>query len=209
MDETIDILLGFKSLGFSKVITSPHVMSDYYRNTTDIILSGRDKVIEELEKRNIELEFDAVAEYYLDEYFEELVAKKDLLTFGDNYVLFELSFNAEPMALDRVIFDMQTLGYKPVLAHPERYAYYHDELEKYQRYIDKGVILQLNLNSLSGGYGPECKKTAQKLIQQNMIQMVGSDCHHMGHFQAIKLESSKSKALQELIDSGQLLNAKL
>ncbi len=209
MDETIGILQEFKKLGYKKVITTPHTMSDYYRNTTDIILSGRDKVREELMLRGIDLEFDAASEYYLDEQFEERIAKKDILTFGDNYVLFELSFLAEPMALNRVIFELQSAGYKPVLAHPERYPYFYPDFEKYHSFLDKGVILQLNINSLSGGYSPASKKIAQRMIAENMIQFLGSDCHHMGHVNAIKIESSKMIALKELIDSGRLLNDRL
>ena len=209
MDETINLLLEFKKLGYRKVITTPHTMSDYYRNTSSIILSGRDKVREELVRRGIDLEFDAASEYFLDEHFEELIAKKDLLTFGNNYVLFELSFVQEPMALSRVIFELQTAGYRPVLAHPERYPYFNTEFEKYHSFLDKGVILQLNLNSISGGYTPSSKKIAHRLIAENMIQIVGSDCHHMGHMNGIKMEASKMIALKELIDSDRLLNSSL
>jgi protein-tyrosine phosphatase len=209
LHESIAILEGFKDLGYQKIITTPHVMSDFYRNSSSTILRGRDIVKEELLRKNIDLDFEVAAEYYLDEHFEELLAKKDLLTFGDNHVLFELSFHTEPMALNRVIFEMQTKGYHPVLAHPERYPYYNEDFEKYHSFVDKGVILQLNINSLSGGYSPMNKKVAKRLVEENMIELLGSDCHHSGHLNAIRMESSRSITLKTLLDSGKLINDKL
>lgn len=208
MEDSIGMLKKFADLGYRKVITSPHVMSDYYRNSSSTILEGRDKVREELRKREIPIAFDAVAEYYLDEHFEELIKKKDLLTFGDNYVLFELSFLNEPMMAKRVIFELQMAGYKAVLAHPERYEYY-TSVEELESYVDRGVYLQMNTTSIAGFYSPTSKKMAQKLIEKNLISFIGSDCHHMGHLQCIANESRYYIDVKTLIDSGELMNDQL
>ncbi|MFN9798672.1 MAG: tyrosine-protein phosphatase, partial [Bacteroidota bacterium] len=118
MDETMFLLRAMKDLGYRKVITTPHIYTDLYPNTAERILSGLVKVREQIAADGLEIEIEAAAEYFLDEHFEALIEKKELLTFGNNYVLFELGFMQEPPTLPRAIFNMHLQGYKPVLAHP-------------------------------------------------------------------------------------------
>ena len=208
MEESLELLREMKALGFSKVITTPHVMSDYYRNTPEIIISGRDGLRKAAEAEGIEIEIDCAAEYYLDADLMGKIKAKELLTFGDNYVLFELPFLSEPPNLAEVVFEMQLAGYKPVLAHPERYAFWHMQFDKCQQIFDKGVILQLNINSVTGHYSPEVKAISKKLIDAQLIGLLGSDCHHIRHVGLMK-QACKHQPLHQLIHSGQLLNAKL
>lgn len=162
LQDSIEMIKEFKEMGYEKLVTTPHIMSDYYKNTPEIILSGLDKVREEIGKQGLNFEINAAAEYYLDEYFMSKIKAKDLLTFGDNYVLFELPFVAEPHSLSEVIFELQMAGYKPVLAHPERYMYWFKEFEeKIEDLKNKGALLQLNLLSLTGHYSPEVKKSCR------------------------------------------------
>ena len=205
METTLELIRGMKDFGFQKLITTPHVMSDYYKNTPEIILGKLDEVRNALAREGIDIEIDAAAEYYLDTEFLELVKQKDLLTFGDNYVLFELPFLAEPPNLKKAIFELRLAGYRPVLAHPERYSYFHVQFEMYQEMLDNDVILQLNLNSLSGHYSPEVRKVSEAMIDQGMIRMVGSDCHHRGH-QELMRHVQKLPRLHELVNGGGLLN---
>ena len=208
MDHSMELISAMSEMGYSKVITTPHVMSDFYRNTPDMIRSGLDAVREELVKRQGNIEIDCAAENYLDAELMDKVKKKELLTFGDNYVLFELPFISEPPNTTDIIFEMQLAGYKPVLAHPERYAFYHRQFEKYTEYADKGVLLQLNMNSLTGHYSPEVKKIAERMVDENLISLIGSDCHHYGHIQLLE-QASKGEAMHKLLDSGKLINTSL
>lgn len=185
LEQSIEIIRAFKELGYKKIITTPHIMSDYYKNTPDIILNGLEKVKNELTKNQIEIEVEAAAEYYLDENFEEKIKTKKLLSFGKNYVLFELSMFSEPPNLANVIFELQVAGYTPVLAHPERYPYWHKSINKYDELRSKGILLQLNLLSLTGAYSAEVKKTAQKLISNQWIDFCGSDAHNKFHLQLL------------------------
>ena len=118
METTINLLQEMKKLGFSKVITSPHVMSDFYKNSSEKILTGLANVRAELKVQNIDIEIDAVAEYYVDYDFEQNIGKERFLTFGTNYLLVELSFVEIPKNLFDIIFKLQLEGYKVVLAHP-------------------------------------------------------------------------------------------
>ncbi len=208
LDASIELICAMRDLGYRKVVTTPHAMSDGYKNTPEIILGGLEKVRRELEARNIPMEIDAAAEYYLDHELEQRVMNGTVLTFGNKLLLFELPFISEPAILATVIFSMQTQGYKPVLAHPERYQFWHTEFEKFESLKDRGVLFQLNTIALMGAYGPATKKIAEKIIDAGWYELVGSDCHSMNHVEALKATLTEPY-LHKLIASGKLINATL
>lgn len=208
MEDSITLIRAMHELGYSKVITTPHVMADGFRNTPEIILQGVTRVQEELKAQGVPVEIQASAEYYMDHEFDRLVREKRVIPFGDNFVLFELPFIAEPAILLTVIFQLQTQGYRPVLAHPERYQFWHTDLTKYENLKERGVLFQLNIMALMGAYGPGARKVAEKLVDNGWYELVGSDCHSMNHIEAIKATLSEPY-LHKLLASGKLLNARL
>ncbi len=208
MEDSIGLIRSFAELGYKKVITTPHIMSDHFRNTPERILGGLEKVRAELKAQNMSIQIDAAAEYYLDYEFEKKIDEKNLLTFGSNYVLFELSFLNPPDNFTAIVFKLITSGYKPILAHPERYGYWQNNFEKYEEIPGKGVLLQVNIGSLTGHYGPGAKKIAEQLIDKNMVSFLGSDCHHTGHVNLMK-EARFEKFMHKLLASGRLLNPSL
>lgn len=208
LEQSIELISAMHELGYSKVITTPHIMADGFKNTPEIILGGLETVRRELLVKGIPVEIDAAAEYYLDHELDKLVKEKRVLTFGDNYLLFELPFLSEPMMLLSVVFEMQSAGYRPVLAHPERYQYWHTDPGTMEKLKDRGVLFQLNTIALMGGYGPGVKKAAEKIIDNGWYELLGSDCHRMDHVQAIRATLTEPY-LHKLIGSGKLLNAKL
>lgn len=208
MDQSMELLVAMAELGYKKVVTTPHNMADGYKNSPEIILGGLERVRDEAARRGIAIEIDAAAEYYLDHELEQKVAEKKVLTFGDNYLLFELPFISEPAVMLSVIFQMQTAGYRPVLAHPERYAFWHNDFTKYERLKERGVLFQLNTIALAGAYGPQAKQIAERLIDAGHYELIGSDCHSMNHVQAIKNTLARPY-LHKLIASGKLLNSTL
>ncbi|MBI4947894.1 MAG: capsular biosynthesis protein [Bacteroidetes bacterium] len=209
MEDSVALIREFYNLGYKKVITTPHILSDGYKNTPEIILGGLEKVRVALKHENIPIQIEAAAEYYIDFDFDRKLEQEKLLTFGKNYLLFEVSYLNPPDNLETIIFKLQMSGYKPVLAHPERYNFWHNKFEKYESLKEKGVLLQMNINSLTGYYGDETKKISEQLIEKNMIDFLGSDCHRMDHVNLIKGEAVYEKALQKLIESGKLLNSTL
>ena len=206
IDTTIRLVLEMKKLGFRKLITSPHVMSDAYDNSSEKILQGLNFVRNELKIRNIDIEIDAAAEYYIDYNFEQKIGKEMFLTFGENYLLVELSFVDAPKNLFDIIFKLQLEGYKVVLAHPERYHYF--QVKDYQDLTQRGVFLQINLLSLIGYYSKEVQDKAENLIANNMVRFIGSDCHNMRHVELYK-KCQTRRAWHNLHNSGKLLNSTL
>lgn len=208
MEDSLAMLRRFESMGYKKVITTPHVMIDYYRNTPEIILGGLESVKEAMKEVGMQIEMEAAAEYYHDFHLNDLVAKRELLTFGDKHVLFELSFTEEPPGVKETAFEMTMAGYKPILAHVERYPFYINQWDKVEDYKRRGVLIQLNINSLSGQYGPAVKKMAEGLIERDWVDVIGSDCHHMGHLDLI--ESLRTNPfLHKIAEKPDLLNKTL
>jgi len=208
IDEGLEILREFEKLGYSKVITTPHTMSDYYDNKPSDILGGLEQMREAIKKAEINVTLEAATEYYLDEHFMKKVKQKEsLLTFGQNHVLVETGFINEPPELKEASFHLSMQGYKMVFAHPERYLYLIENDHLIEELVDRSVIFQLNAVSLTGCYGKPVKKLAEELIDMGIVGMVGSDCHNMGHIDLLK-EARKTKYWNKLLQLD-LLNNKL
>lgn len=208
MEDSLELIRSMSEFGYKKVITTPHVMSDFYKNTPEIILGGLKEVQAAVKDAGIPIQVEAAAEYNVDPDLEEKINRKDILTFGDNYVLFEMPFMEEPSNLMNCIFAFQTNGYKPILAHVERYSFWHGNWDKIEAMMDRGIKLQMNINSLSGHYGPGVKRMAEELIDKDIIDLVGSDCHHTGHIGLMKKVSTMS-AFHKLLGSDRLINSSL
>ena len=199
IEESIALIEKLQSLGYRKLIATPHIMGDYYRNTPEKINSALALVQEAVEQKGIAIEIDAAAEYYLDEFFEQNLEKNNVLTFS-NYLLFELSYVNEPNNIQEIISKIREKGYFPVLAHPERYAYFHQSLERYEEIKSWGCYLQLNAISLTGYYGKNVQKVAHKLVASASIDFLGSDTHHLKHLQALE-ESLNVKPMEDLLQT--------
>ncbi|WP_293304196.1 tyrosine-protein phosphatase [Pedobacter sp. UBA5917] len=198
----------FKALGYQKLIATPHIMADYFRNTPDTINRGLDVLRKGLQENELDLEVDAAAEYYLDETLEKKIRQKEVLTFGENYLLFELSYINPPQNLIDFIKTMQDAGYKPVLAHPERYPYYYSAFENYYQIRETGCLLQLNSIALTGYYGSGAKKIAEEMVDNHIVDFLGSDMHHLKHAAALE-NSLTTPLMQQLLTQHQLGNALL
>jgi tyrosine-protein phosphatase YwqE len=206
-EESEDIILHFQQLGYRKLVTSPHVMSDTYKNTADRILARLDKLRIYLKNQEIDMEIDAAAEYYLDEQvFRMVETNQKMLTFGKNFLLFETNFLNEPINLKEFIFLATTRGFKPVLAHPERYLYLQDNLDKAQDLLDRGVLFQINISSITGFYSKIVQTTANKLIDRGWVHLLGSDCHHLQHVRLVE-EAQQLKYFQKALSLPLLNNS--
>lgn len=207
IDQSIELLREFEKLGMRKVITTPHVMSDFYKNSKDNIYPLRDQIRKRLQEENIQIEFEAAAEYMIDDGFEKKIAQGNLLTFGKEgkHILFELPFMTEPPNLSTCLFEMQIAGYTPVLAHPERYLYYANNREKYHELKERGILLQLNMLSGLGYYSKPVAEAAEYLVVNNLIDLVGSDTHHMRHMQILP-EAIQHKVFRKVCEADLLNN---
>tara|TARA_B100001113_G_scaffold90507_1_gene72462 strand:- start:4675 stop:5409 length:735 start_codon:yes stop_codon:yes gene_type:complete len=206
LDDSVTIIKELINQGFSKIITTPHIMSDLYKNTPETIHSGLEILKRRLANDNIEIDISAAAEYYVDYDFEQRIGNEKFLTFGEKYILIEFSFLESPRNMYDIIFKLQLEGYVVVLAHPARYQYF--DLKDYESLINRGVLFQLNLLSLIGYYSNQVKTNAKLLIDNKFVSFVGTDCHNLNHARLYP-KCMISKSWHELVNSGTLINSKL
>lgn len=199
VEDSVALVERLMEMGYRGAVTTPHVKFDHYPNTTETINTGLLVLQQTLKERNINFPIRAAAEYYIDDHFMEQLDTEPLLTVTDNQVLVELSFMMEPVGLHDILFKIQTRGYRPILAHPERYAYYHETPHVYEELRDRGCILQLNINALTGYYGRSVKHVAEDMLKKGLYEYCGSDMHHIKHADVLQsvLRSSNMDKMKQ------------
>ena len=196
----VALVKNLQDLGIQKVITTPHVMADLYPNTSEGLQDGLQQLKEGLKAENIEIEVEVAAEYLIDEAFGEKIEQEALLTLPGNRVLVEMSFVAEAPNLHNYLFQLQAKGYRPIMAHPERYLYYRGNLKEYERLKDYGCEFQLNLLSCTDYYGKAVKDIAKKLLKAELYDFIGTDLHRQEHLDYLNTHW-KDRFLQQVLDT--------
>ncbi len=186
IETSLTLIRGLYDLGVRKSIATPHIIGDLYRNTPATINAALEQTKQACVHAGIDMELSAAAEYMLDDYFMELLRKKEpLLTLHKNLLLVEIAYTAPPYDLEEMLFSILTEGYQPVLAHPERYFYYHKDMNEYARLKEMGFHLQVNLLSITGYYGKSAAKAAVYILEKGLAALVGTDMHHSRHLGAL------------------------
>ena len=197
-EDSLQLLTQFKEMGITNLICTPHTMSDYYPNTPETILDA-EATLKTFLKENGHSEFSirSSSEYMMDSGLVDLLENKQILPLKDNFVLVEMSYLQPPVNLREILFKVGNSGFVPVLAHPERYAFYH---AKYDTYNELKNICKFQLNALSpsGYYGPGIAKIALKLLSEGMYDFIGTDTHHMRHVENLKKVKFAGKHEQDL-----------
>jgi protein-tyrosine phosphatase len=195
-ETSLELIKGLYDLGIRKCIATPHIIGDMFRNTPETINTALEKVMAFCADAEINMEISAAAEYMLDDYFMELLQKKEpLLTLHKNILLTEISYTSTPQNLGEITAAIIEGGYLPILAHPERYHYYQQNPNHYFRLKEMGFFLQVNLLSLTGYYGKRAEKSAKFLLEKDLVSFVGTDLHHRQHLAAIS--NTKNRAIFE------------
>nr|WP_294782558.1 CpsB/CapC family capsule biosynthesis tyrosine phosphatase [uncultured Flavobacterium sp.] len=203
--KSIKLTQSLHELGIAQIITTPHISHYVWNNSPEIITEKLEETKNALAENNIDIPIKASAEYFIDIWFENHFKEEKLLTLKDNYILVEISYLSAPMNLLKTIFDIQVAGYIPVLAHPERYVYYHDHFSEYEKLKNAGCFFQLNLLSTVEYYGSKITKTADELLKKGMYDFCGTDVHHSKHIASFdeKIKIGNLDNLKEVIANNQ------
>lgn len=186
LEETVFLLDKMSELGFEQCIATPHSLPHVWDNTKEDIHKTYNNTLEKLPANLKHKLPHAASEYMLEETFLKRMEDEPLLTISENYVLVEMSYLNPSVDLKNIVFELQIKEYKPILAHPERYLFYHNNLREYEKLKDAGCLFQLNLLSTVGYYGKNIATTAEHLLKNNLIDFVGSDIHHGKHIEAFQ-----------------------
>jgi len=203
VEHSVELLRALRALGYRKLIMTPHIMGDFYKNTPEGIKTALDALRQAATEAGItDVELECAAEYYLDEWFGRRLDRGDeLLSFGGEkrYLLFETSYINEPFNLAETVFRLQSMGYQPVLAHPERYTYFYGRFDDLVKVRENGALLQLNLNSLAGYYSAGAKKIAERLIDAGLVDLVGTDAHNLKHVTTLRDKTLPAEYMRKLL----------
>ncbi|HMG83549.1 MAG TPA: CpsB/CapC family capsule biosynthesis tyrosine phosphatase [Ferruginibacter sp.] len=182
IETSLQLVKGMYDLGIRKATATPHIMGDMYHNNPQIINAALEKLQLACAAAQINIELGAAAEYMLDDYFMKILKNNEpLLTIHKNIILTEQSYAVKSSNLKEISFEIMLGGYKAIMAHPERYSFYHNDYDSFFYLKDLGFLLQVNLLSLTGYYGDQVKKAAKFILKENLADLVGTDMHHIGH----------------------------
>ena len=196
VETSLQLLRSLQDAGIREFICTPHVIGDMFRNTPETINNALGKLQKAVKENGLEVQLSAAAEYMLDDHFMGLLRSKEpLMTLTNNYILTELSYSTAPSKLEEISFEISVNNYQALMAHPERYPYYHKNYEAYSRLKELGFLLQVNLLSVTGYYGKSVAKAAKYILDNGLADFVGTDLHHFKHLNV--LTDTKSIGLFE------------
>lgn len=203
VEDSVVLIRALKQAGIRKIIATPHIMADYYRNTPATINNALHQLKQHLADIDLHIEIEAAAEHYFDEHFIQLIKNDQLMLIKNKYALFEFSFANKPLNVIDTVWQMVSRGITPILAHPERYIYL--TLPEVADLKERGCLMQLNTISLTGYYGKGIKESAEKLVAAGLVDLISSDMHHPRHAEALQ-KALHEPVLKQLLESGKLMN---
>lgn len=201
ISETISLISSMKDMSFSKIITTPHIITNVWQNDENSIKAKHNDISKIISETISKENFNVAAEYMMDAYFFKRLNFEKLLTIKENYVLVEMSYLNPPIQLYDILFEIQLAGYKPILAHPERYLFYANNFKEFEKLKNSGCYFQLNLLATVDYYGKPVTSIANKLLENNMYDFVGSDIHHENHINSFdrKIKIKNYQNLERVI----------
>ncbi|MEO6830717.1 MAG: CpsB/CapC family capsule biosynthesis tyrosine phosphatase [Chitinophagaceae bacterium] len=209
LDTSMMLIRGLNDLGYSKLITTPHSHLDFYNNTREKITENFEKLQHFIADQRIGVSLGIASEYFLDGLFQGAILPHGLLTFGDKYVLVEVSMAGWPRSFSDIIFAIQSLGYKPVLAHPERYLF-EEDVRVYKEHKSRGMLFALNLLSLTGYYGKGVQHLAEAFMKEELYSFCGTDLHNERHLERLRrMASHHPETMLQLAEYPHWRNAEL
>ncbi len=199
VEDSIAMIREFDSIGVTHFIATPHIMNDYYPNTPEIIRSSHSRLRNELIERDLDhITVEAAAEHMIDGHFEAILKRKDVIPLSKDYLLIEMSYLQASMNLEESLGHIASAGFFSVMAHPERYAYWHGIKSTYRKHRKDNVRFQLNLLSLSDYYGKDIQREAHRLLDLNMYDFTGSDIHNLRQLEMLKRIEVTQKIMDQV-----------
>ena len=175
VEHSLDMINECVRQGVTDVILTPHHRRPYIHNTTSVKDCFEDfkNIIKE---QNIPINVYLGQEIYVGDDIKGKVCNQKVLTINDTkYLLLEFDYNDE-QEISEVVYELSRSGYKPIVAHVERYTYV-DEQDVYE-IRESGGLIQVNAQSLVGDTDRRKRKIARKLLKEGLIDFVASDMHH-------------------------------
>ena len=182
---SIELIKGLKELGIERILATPHIAANEFPNSAETLTGPFEQLKAELDRQKISLDLTHSAEYRIDDGLTTLLAEDKIIPFPKKFILIENQWQMEPMNLEQLIFDLQVKGYRPIMAHPERFSYYQAKPSRLEALHAK-IPFQVNMLSLAGYYGKAAKQLAEQLAKKGMVDYLGTDTHRMAHIECFR-----------------------
>ncbi|WP_298479695.1 CpsB/CapC family capsule biosynthesis tyrosine phosphatase [uncultured Maribacter sp.] len=200
VEESIKLIKEFSEFGVTNFIATPHIMDNYYPNNLKTVTKSLNKLTKQLKVEKLNnVTITAAAEHMIDANFEVILEKGEVIPILKNYLLVEMSYLQASINFENAIQKIAERRFFPILAHPERYVYLHSKFGKYEKYKSKGILFQLNLLSLSSYYGKDVQQMANKLLNEGLLDFVGTDVHNIRQLNSLKEVKVTKKQLDKVL----------
>lgn len=169
-----------KRLGFHTLVTTPHLidpLTDGYQSRIDDALAEVREVAEPMQME-VMLGYEALLTQDLP---DRLASGERITLAGSRAILVELPFTVWPNHAEETLFAVQVAGFRPVLAHPERYLTLLADPDRGVRLARRGIILQVTIGSLAGLFGKRVRQTAEAWLRAGAVDLVATDAHSADH----------------------------
>lgn len=180
LEESVHVIKKFSEVGYTDIILTPHYINDStYVSTREENLDVLKRLKVGLIRNNVNVNLYLGNEIYIDSEIANLLKNNIISSLNDTkYLLIELPMSGENEIYYDIFLDLINMGYKVILAHPERYISFQKDFNKIYELKELGVLLQSNVGSILGDYGRGAKKTIKRLLKENLITFMGTDIHH-------------------------------
>ncbi len=208
-DEALAVARAAVVAGVTRLVATPHYLEGRYHNGRAAVLAVVAELRERLAEAGLSLEVLPGCEAHASPRLPELVRAGEVLTVDDagRYLLAEFPHLGVPPWADGMLFELQLAGVTPIIAHPERNRAIQREPEILRRWVERGMLVQLDAGSLTGAYGEAAQKTARRLLSLRLCHLGGSDCHRpaqAGFFAALAgLRAELPEGLAEAVVRGE------
>jgi protein-tyrosine phosphatase len=181
----LDALEALAAVGVERVVATPHFRASLFERgqRAQARLALLDEAAETLRaavlERGIAIDIGRGCEFKLDAPVSDLSDPR-LRLEGTRYALVEFgSFQLPPFAANQ-LRAVRDAGHVPLLAHPERYIGIEAVVDRVGEWVAEGTLLQVNVRSLTGGYGAVPRRVALELLARGWVCCVASDYHARG-----------------------------
>ncbi len=182
---SIELVEGLKDLGIDRILATPHIAVNEFPNSAETLAAPFESLVSEVNRRNLGVDIAHTAEYRIDDGLTALLEEDKIIPYPKKFVLIENQWQMEPLNLEQLIFDLQVKGYRPIMAHPERFSYYQSKPARLEALHAK-IPFQINMLSLAGFYGKPAKQLAEHLAKKGMVDYLGTDTHRMAHIECFR-----------------------
>jgi len=181
LGDSLEIARGAVADGITVIAATPHVREDY-PTTTDAMENGVKKLRSVLDNAGVDLTLLPGGEISLEQLERLSIDELRRFALGGNptYLLIETPYRDWPLPFGTIASRLGAFAITPVIAHPERNGAVQSDIGKVAELVSSGALIQVTAASLDGRLGSRARTCARKLLEADLVHMIGSDAHTAG-----------------------------